>query len=380
MARAGPDPEGYYTILGVTPGAGADALKRAYHRQAKQLHPDHNPGPAAADAFQRLVEAYRVLADPQARARYDAGQPAQAPPPPAAPLTRCVCGKVSAQPRHVVFTRVSGRLWKTRVERRGRVFCSRCVEAAGLKASLHCWLFGWWSLGGPWATVKALFGNALGGTRPVAENRRLLLDQARAFLWRGRPELAHGLALQARRFAPDAESRKPVDGVLAALPQRAYPPVRDAWRRPGRGRWLHWLPVALLVAGLSVGVYPWARQTVGGLLAPDPPPPTAVPGGRLTVLSTGHLYALGGGRENGAGGRENGGRENGAVRLHISPDAGSVVVAELAPGSIVLLIDLLAGADGQAHWARVLGPEDSMGFIPTHALKPLPPGLRREVP
>ncbi len=62
----------YYDVLGVAREASADDLKKAYRKLAKKLHPDHNPNnPKAEDAFKELSEAYAVLSDAEARAKYD---------------------------------------------------------------------------------------------------------------------------------------------------------------------------------------------------------------------------------------------------------------------------------------------------------------------
>lgn len=60
----------YYLILGVPRDASAAAIKRAYRRLAKKLHPDHEPG-APQGAFQDLQAAYEILADAESRRRYD---------------------------------------------------------------------------------------------------------------------------------------------------------------------------------------------------------------------------------------------------------------------------------------------------------------------
>ena len=62
----------FYEVLGVSRTAGADDLKRAYRRLAKEYHPDRNPGDETAEArFKEISEAYDVLKDPEQRQAYD---------------------------------------------------------------------------------------------------------------------------------------------------------------------------------------------------------------------------------------------------------------------------------------------------------------------
>ncbi|MFC7502287.1 molecular chaperone DnaJ [Nocardioides sp. CPCC 206347] len=62
-----------YELLGVARDADADALKKAYRRLARQLHPDVNPDPESQEQFKLVTAAYEVLSDPQKRAAYDRG-------------------------------------------------------------------------------------------------------------------------------------------------------------------------------------------------------------------------------------------------------------------------------------------------------------------
>ena len=62
----------YYELLGVGRTAGADDIKKAYRKRARELHPDANPGDSAAEErFKAVAQAYEVLSDPDTRARYD---------------------------------------------------------------------------------------------------------------------------------------------------------------------------------------------------------------------------------------------------------------------------------------------------------------------
>jgi molecular chaperone DnaJ len=62
-----------YELLGVPRDADADAIKKAYRRLARQLHPDVNPDPEAQETFKEISRAYEILSDPQKRAAYDRG-------------------------------------------------------------------------------------------------------------------------------------------------------------------------------------------------------------------------------------------------------------------------------------------------------------------
>ena len=62
----------YYAALGVPKDADAAAIKKAYRKLARDLHPDKNPGNTEAEArFKEVSEAYDVLSDQKRRAEYD---------------------------------------------------------------------------------------------------------------------------------------------------------------------------------------------------------------------------------------------------------------------------------------------------------------------
>ena len=72
---AAPD---YWLVLGLSPGADAAALKRAFRAQARRWHPDLNGNdPVAEERFKLVNEAYAVLSDPSRRHSWEAGEPEQ---------------------------------------------------------------------------------------------------------------------------------------------------------------------------------------------------------------------------------------------------------------------------------------------------------------
>jgi molecular chaperone DnaJ len=63
----------FYAILGVPADADAAAIKKAYRKLARKLHPDQNHGSKSAEKrFKEIGEAYAVLSSPEERKQYDA--------------------------------------------------------------------------------------------------------------------------------------------------------------------------------------------------------------------------------------------------------------------------------------------------------------------
>ncbi len=62
----------FYEVLGVSRGANAEDIKRAYRSLARKHHPDVASNKAEAEhRFKEINEAYEVLSDPNKRAQYD---------------------------------------------------------------------------------------------------------------------------------------------------------------------------------------------------------------------------------------------------------------------------------------------------------------------
>ncbi|MBT8428008.1 MAG: DnaJ domain-containing protein, partial [Erythrobacter sp.] len=64
-----------YSTLGVTRSADEKAIKSAYRKLAKELHPDKNKdNPKASERFSDVTKAYDLLSDKDKRAQFDRGE------------------------------------------------------------------------------------------------------------------------------------------------------------------------------------------------------------------------------------------------------------------------------------------------------------------
>ena len=302
MTNLNRDPKGYYVALGIEETADADAIKTAFRHKAKRLHPDFNPSPIATKQFHRLHEAYETLSNPAKREAYDrpwqnsrkadpqaAGaarayrksaktkrtenteseKPTEAPnaerkskfkakPDPKTTSATdqpaiCKCGRITAQPRYIIFDLVWGRI--THAHRRGisGIFCRSCADRTAIRASLLTWIAGWWAWpNGPKETVKALLSNMRGGRKPPERNAKLLIRQSRAFRARGEMELARNAAEQALIFATTAALRRDVDSLLLSLSAHPSRTLKNRWAKPGWAATVQVMPLAFIVAAISM--------------------------------------------------------------------------------------------------------------------------------
>jgi DnaJ-class molecular chaperone len=64
-----------YQELGVSRGASADEIRKAFRKLAKQHHPDTNPGnKASEERFKQVSAAFDILGDVDKRKKFDAGE------------------------------------------------------------------------------------------------------------------------------------------------------------------------------------------------------------------------------------------------------------------------------------------------------------------
>lgn len=413
MSELSRDPKGYYTTLGVSGDADAAAIKAAFRMKAKRLHPDVNPSPIAAKQFQRLNDSYEILSDVAKRAAYDktikgrrteqskskAKAKAKAKPnPKSEPHTTretkprqeqpskhakakshksesakpksadnnsapgnsvvkpeaCQCGKVTAQPRYIIFDMVAGRGRSVVRKAVAGVFCRTCADRAALKATYITWIAGWWAFpDGPRETIKALWNNIRGGRKPADRNTRLLVRQAKAFRDRGDLTLARGTAEQALIYARTPDLRREVDTLLLSLSAHSAKHLKTRWDKPGWAPAVQLAPVIALVMWGSVtltmsapvSLTDWAGQTVNQvrqLLGPAP----VQPGDTVTVRTD-------------------------ALNLRTGPGSDYQMIVVLTKGSKVSVIEMSPDGD----WVRVVDVNGTSGFVPLRAIG-APPSRR----
>lgn len=62
--------QNYYDLLQLSNNADPETIHRVYRMLAQRFHPD-NPDTGSEEVFKRLLQAYKVLSDPEQRAAYD---------------------------------------------------------------------------------------------------------------------------------------------------------------------------------------------------------------------------------------------------------------------------------------------------------------------
>jgi hypothetical protein len=284
------DPLEYYSLLGISPTASDAEIKTAFRKRAKDLHPDRNPSPYAVQQFQQLGEAFEVLSNPEARARYDtwyAENPQEstsAQQTPLEPIVCSCCGSITAQPRYVIFYQVTSLIAVTIRSPVQGIFCPGCAEGKVLRSTIITWLAGWWGL--PWGviySVHAIIHNLSGGSKPDDVNARLLIHQAYFFATQNKLNLAHAIAIEAKTFAYRAttnegfELRNLVDKLLAALESIPVERLQNTWAVPNRPFYLQTAILAIFVvlAGAVLQTQPQTSSSLPSNATNNSPVPSS---------------------------------------------------------------------------------------------------------
>jgi hypothetical protein len=249
------DLKGYYARLGVEPTASQDAIKKAYRRLAKELHPDRSPGPSAKNKFQELSEAYETLSNPEARSAYDALRYTarkETSSIPSEPICCSRCGKVTAQPRATVFTYTISVIFLTIRNPIQGIFCSSCARKTAFKGSLISALAGWW--GFPWGpiyTIGSIIKNAMGGAYSRSVDEGLQWFNTLAFVSQGKLSIGYALARQLST-ATSKEIADTAQRLVVYLQRNGVPANSPALKDPWAPRPFDWVGHALLLLAVPL--------------------------------------------------------------------------------------------------------------------------------
>jgi hypothetical protein len=260
------DPEGLYRALGVSPAADPDEIKSAYRRLAKQTHPDTGSRASGFD-FHKIYDAYKILSDSEARARYDRRftlEDAEHSWLGIHPVKCSRCGTVTAQPRVLTFERLFSVVFVSFRRPTSGIFCTRCAQTAAVRASVFTAVFGWWAVPlAPLLTLRAIARNAMGGARDREAEEELLWRNSRAFAAQGNRKLGYALASK----LVDAEDPEIADGareLVEEMESRGANPrktrLKDPWRIKPVAAMTHLMLAAVLPVGIG-GVVLQAMQT-----------------------------------------------------------------------------------------------------------------------
>jgi hypothetical protein len=254
------DPKGYYARLGVQPAASQEAIKSAYRRLAKELHPDRSPGPSAKNKFQELTEAYETLSNPARRNAYDAlrytaRKEASETSKPSDPICCSRCGKPTAQPRAAVFTYIISVIFVTFRNPIQGIFCSSCARKSAFQASLFSAFAGWWGLPwGPIFTIGSIIKNAMGGDHSHSVDEKLTWYNALAFLSQGKVAIAYALARQLSA-ATTKEVADAAQRLIAYLQGKGVSANVPILKNPWAPRPFDWLGHAMLLIAVPLVIF-----------------------------------------------------------------------------------------------------------------------------
>ena len=222
----------HYRRLGLAPGESRLAVRRAYLKLARELHPDRNASETATAEFHAIADAYQAIchrAPPAVTTqRWLAGRRVTE------PLRCSACNGFVIEPRPVRFTQViSFAVFSWRRHAVG-LMCVRCARRAALRASAISGALGWWSLPGLILTPLAILSNASGGERDESAEPSLLFYNLLVFRARGHQRAVAQIAARLRavgeRRLPMAESF-----VVARVAQDPAVVIHgsgsDPWRR-----------------------------------------------------------------------------------------------------------------------------------------------------
>ena len=196
------DALGYYDVLDVATDADISLIKRKYYEKAKTLHPDHNAAAQAVDIFQKLSVAYEILSNPLKRAEYDllsiVYTAADFPQIGSLKIYKNQADKDDKALRVLKQHTVNDSFKETKVKASKDICNIREAGNMVLSTSIHNWLCGWWGKGALRQNLEAIRYNLQSTSVHDADNLRLLIHNAVAYIQENNKEMAWIYAQQVK--------------------------------------------------------------------------------------------------------------------------------------------------------------------------------------
>jgi len=249
------DALGYYKILNVHPTSGNETIRQQYHIYAKKWHPDRNTDERAREIFQKISVAYNVLKDEDSRLLYDilseAYDEKHFPEMHSLKIYTNQKGDDEIDLRNITLIQVTGKIIKHEEKKISEICNYSEAQKLALKVSIKNWLFGWFSLTGIAANIKAISENYCRLLSDYKGNFTLLAHNMLAYNQEGRYDEAFACGRLALRYATPRQKQL-LECYMEKIPyQRDY--LFPQWKVSAFRSVQLIAPIALAVSILFTG-------------------------------------------------------------------------------------------------------------------------------
>lgn len=199
------DAKGYYDILGVSPLASDEEIKKNYRDIAKIWHPDFNNSDEALEKFQAISVAYDILKDDDKKLTYDllshVYRASNFPEMSSLKIYKNLNNQFDLGLRSLKQSKSISKVFSYKEDSED-LFCNyKEAKKIVLQNSMWNWVLGWWSFKGFFKNFGIISKNIKNIGNNLEDDFRLLVHNALAFYQEGKREEAFIYAMQAREIA-----------------------------------------------------------------------------------------------------------------------------------------------------------------------------------